>query len=438
MMKQIFKAVLVPTLAVMTSGSALALGLGAATGQAILGVPLRIEIVLIGSEGGIPALDCFSLRPPQAEIAGTYVLRNAQLQVFGEPGRARLLVSSASAVQEPVVEFAVAVGCGFGLSKDYLLLAEEPSRLTAPALPTLQTAATPTESVPAWATPRPSTPPAPPPGEALARVGTAPNLTTLARRNYPLQPKAREKFVRMMLLANPGLKSGETPIDSGTELQVPAGLPLRRQAAQPPGGKPATSASATSRPIATAPQTPAASKPAEIAAKPRQDLLVLGAPAERNRTPGELLAEAERLGTILLEQIQAQDAVAERIGKLDDTLGELKKRYLDLSDRLNRIEAERQAEKLASKPASLDFFELLMAVLAGGLIGALSLYLFNRRQFQRGLGSLPDATSWRPSTADPSPPAPLAKDDFDFSVTTPPIPPDHMERLAQTIKKVAP
>ncbi|MCX7174057.1 MAG: hypothetical protein NT159_09050 [Proteobacteria bacterium] len=484
MMKAITGICLGFTLTVVTAGSALALGLGNAVGQAILGAPLQIEISLIGSEAGIPALDCFNLRSPQTEIASTYVLRNAQLQVLGEPGRARLVVSSSSPVQEPVVEFAVAVGCGFGLSRDYLLLAEEPGRIASPVLPTLQPAATILEAttiLPPQTKQAVAKPPAPPPGENLLRIASAHSLSALARQNYPLQPKAREKFVRMMLAANPYLKSGETLIDSDTEFRMPPGLPLRRQGSRPPGGQSTANDSAASRPHVLPLQTAVAEKLAGSVSKSRQDHLVVGAAAERNRNPAELLAEAERLAAILSEQTQAQDAVAERIGKLDNTINELKKQYIGLTDRLNRIEAERQAEKLASKPASLDFIELLLAVLAGGLMGALSLYLVNRRQLQRGAGTTP-ATSAAPlitpRAAQPaSPPnelmdfnlplaresdatlqvsqehgtgtpaanipasqnlAPEAQHDFDFSSTAPPGSNDQVERVAETIKKVSP
>lgn len=439
-MKAVGGIILSLALSALAAQGALALGLGNTTGQAILGAPLRIEIALIGSEAGVPAIDCFNLRPPQAAIASTYVLRNAQLQLRGEPGRASLVVSSSSPVQEPVLEFALAVGCGFGLSKDYLLLAEEPGRLAAPVLPTLQPAASvaePAKVSPAQAKLPPATTPAPPPGGSLLRVPAALTLAALARQNYPLQPKAREKFQRMMLSANRELENGESLIASGSELRVPPGLPVRRQGSRPP--VPPRSQSATTDSVAAVSrQAPAANKPPGDIAGSRQDLLVVGAAAGRRQNPAELLAEAERLARILLEQTQAQDAVAEKIGKLDDTLAEIKKHYVEQTNRLNQIEAERRAEKLAPKPASVDFVELLLAVLAGGLIGALSLYLFNRRQLQPGNDAVRPMAGMPVATPDESTrTAEAAQEDFDFCLTAPSFPLAREEAGPQTIAKAA-
>lgn len=464
---------LILALSSLTTGSSFALGLGNASGQAILGAPLRIEIALIGSEAGIPAIDCFNLRPPQAEIASSYVLRNAQFQVLGEPGRARLAVTSSAPVQEPVVEFAVAIGCGFELSKDYLLLTEEPGRLISPVPPTAQPAATIT--APSKLQPAQARPPAPASGESTLRIVAPLSLAALAQQKYPLQPKAREKFLRMMLLANPGLRSGEALIETGTELQVPPGLPLRREGSRPPAAKLGDAA------VSLVPlQTPGTGKTAGAIAKPQRDRLVVGAAAERRQNPAELLAEAERLAAILVDQTKTQEAYAERIGKLDDTLSELKKHYSVLSDRLNRIEAERQAEKLAAKPVSLDLLELLLTVVGGGLIGALSLYLFNRRHLRRGFAAVPSSRStdlgmpdagrpippakeledfdlqWmKPAStstggtaaqdssagtpgADTTPSTPPAQNDFDFSLTVPSPTPIREETLPKSIEKASP
>ena len=110
------------------TGNALALGLGNLSGQAILGQPLLIEIPLLGSDSLAPSADCFKIRHPLMEIENAYVLRNAQLQLLGERGRYRLVVTTSAPVREPVIEFGVAVGCGFEISRDYLLLSSEPTK----------------------------------------------------------------------------------------------------------------------------------------------------------------------------------------------------------------------------------------------------------------------------------------------------------------------
>lgn len=368
-----------------TTSCALALGLGNISGQPILGQPLLIEIPLLGTDEGIPPLECFRIRPPSAEIESAFVLRNAQLQIQGERNHAKLILASASAVHEPVIEFGLAVGCGFALSKDYLLLTAEPSRIALPSQP-IKLPALVTEESSGKLTDisKPPQPALPVPSTAkLLRIEGEATLTDLARQRYPLQPKAREKFIRMMAQANPDLIQADGLIAAGSELQVPSGLPVRRQGAYRPQPKPAP---ATDQPVIqpappASPQTASAKKPAATSAKPHHDLLVLGAPGQRNAA--ELLAEAERLTTILIEQTTAQNAAAEKITQLEDTLNAMKKNINGLENRINTIEAERQAEKLAPKPVSLDFVELLLAVLAGGAVGGLTLHFYNRIQSRR-------------------------------------------------------
>ena len=365
------------------TGSALALGLGNVSGQPVLGQPLLIEIPLLGTDEGVPPLECFGIRPPSAEIESAFVLRSAQLQIQGERNHAKLIIASASAVREPVIEFGLTVGCGFALSKDYLLLPAEPSRIALPSQPIRLPAAASEES-PGKLTDIPKPPravlPATATGNRLRIEGQA-TLTELAKQRYPLQPKAREKFMRMMAQANPDLLQADGIIAAGSELQVPPGLPERRRGAYRP-----QFAAATDRPLSqpappVSPQTGGAKRPAAASAKPHHDLLVLGPPGQRNAA--ELLAEAERLTTILIEQTTAQNAAAEKITQLEETLSALKKNIIGLEHRLNAIEVERQAEKLAPKPVSLDFVELLLAVLAGGAIGGLTLHFYNRIRSRR-------------------------------------------------------
>ena len=418
-MKKIFRTCLRFVLPMVTTGSAIALGLGNASGPVIIGQPVRIEISLIGSDAGVPSIECFNLRAPQSEIAGSYVLHNAQLQLLTESGQASLVVTSSAPVQEPVLEFALAVGCGFALSKDYLLLSDEPGRVASASLPTVQPTAAlaPSSNLsPAPAKPQASSPPVDRAADAMLRLTSTLSLATLARQKYPLQPKAREKFIRMMLLANPGVTSGDSLIESGIELKVPPGLPIRRLGAPTSRVKPPPADPALLTRPAVPLRSPAGDDATPPASKPRKDVLVLGAAVERNRNPAELLAEAERLAAILLDQSKAQDALMEKTGKLDDTLKEFKTHFIGMTDRLNKIEAERQAEKLAPKPPSLDFLELLVAVLAGGLMGALGLFFFNRRQAQRGTGSAPRPTSALPASPLAAAPTPQRKvlDDIDL------------------------
>jgi hypothetical protein len=382
-------------------GNAWGLGLGEATGQVVIGQPLRVEIPLLGTDGNQFASSCFRVRPPVADIGNEFALRNGSIQVVGERGATKLVVTTATPIREPLIGFAIAAGCGFELSKDYVLLTIFPNDSGAEvALP--QPAQRPTlpgttVSAPA-APPAPSTAPtvapvtarpallaaarrtAPPPKTMAAtssdqtlRVDADATLEDLARQRYPLQPKARKKFMRMMAEANPGLSTNDAVIAAGSELQVPKGLPQRRTG-------PYLEEGATAKPAqVAAPAT--ASSPVAKPAPAGKDRLVVGGGGEMSEA--KLLAEAERLTTILIEQTKFQDAVTETITKLEGTYSKLQKHYASLDNRVNRIEAERLAEKQAPKPASFDFFELLLAVLSGGVIGGLLLYVFQRQQMRR-------------------------------------------------------
>jgi hypothetical protein len=366
------------TVALAMGGSALALGLGNVAGQPVLGQALLLEIPLLGTDEGVPALECFRIRPPSAEIESGFVLRNAQIQIQTERNQARLILTSASAVREPVIEFSLAVGCGFGLSKDYLLLTAEPSQITLPSQPA-KPATLPTSEPPAVKTDAVK----PQKAEALAVSTTTTlrpvadvTLEKLARQRYPLQPKAREKFIRMMRQANPDLANLGDLIAAGSELHIPPGLPLRREN----GNKPESKAATELNPAAgqPAPTTRAAVlKPA----KPNRDMLVLGHSGQKSAA--ELLSEAERLTILLVEQTNAQTAAAEKLTQLEDRFKDLQKHAQLLENRIQAIEVARQAEKLAPKPASFDFFELLLAILAGGALGGLSLYFYSRIQSRR-------------------------------------------------------
>jgi len=360
------------------SNTALALGLGNVSGQPVLGQPLLLEIPLLGTDEGIPALECFKVRPPAAEIESGFVLRNAQIQIQNERNQARLVLTSASAVREPVLEFGLAVGCGFGLSKDYLLLTAEPLKIALPTQPTAPVIPT-VSSEPTVAKTDALEPRKPESStSSTLRLVADVTLEQLARQRYPLQPKAREKFIRMMMQANPDIEKADNLITADAELQIPPGLPVQRRNANRPESKTV----AVPKPSAVQP----AAEPRVVAAvakpvKPNRDILVLGHSGQRSAA--ELLSEAERLTALLAEQTNAQMAAADKLTQLEDSYKALQKRAGLLENRINAIEAERQAEKLAPKPASFDFLELLLAVLVGGALGGLSLYFYTRFQFRR-------------------------------------------------------
>lgn len=355
---------------------ALAIGLGNPSGAVVLGQPLRIEIPLLGAVGELPASDCFRVRPAQVPTGAGYALKAARIEVVGASGQARLLVSTTAPLREPVIEFGITVSCGFDLTKDYVLLGSPPMMApvaAAPALPavpaTAAAVAAPPSKVPSAATTL----------EPSSQVVSDTTLAALAQRNYPLQPKAREKYVRMMSEANPELDAA-TPIGAGTQLSIPAGLPLRRIGPYRPEAKAGTPAAAPA-PAAVARSTAADGvAPPRIAALPARDVLRLG--VAPSRSPAELLAEAERLAEVLVQQTQMQDEIAESLTRLEGTFNGLKQHYVSMEARLASIEAERLAEKAAAKSRSQvnGLAELLLAVLAGGALGGLGLHAYKKRR----------------------------------------------------------
>ncbi|HEX8989439.1 MAG TPA: hypothetical protein VF816_15890, partial [Rhodocyclaceae bacterium] len=218
-------------IALLLAGHASAFEMGQPSGRAVLGQSLRIEIPLSGVEGPPPASSCFRLRQPQIDVGNDFVARSGRVEVVSERGRIKLLVTTAMPLREPVIGFVVAAGCEFGLSREYTLLvglpaAVEAPRIEPPAAPARTQAAEPARSIAATA--------APADGELTLRQ--------MAREKYPTQPRARERYMRMMLKANPELGGRDEPIAAGTELQSPPGLPERRTAQQRPAAETAAEA----------------------------------------------------------------------------------------------------------------------------------------------------------------------------------------------------
>ena len=374
-------------IALLLAESAFALGLGEASGRAVLGQPLRLEIPIVGGDGGASAKSCFRLRAPRAEVGNDFAARNARIDIVG----AKLVVTTTTAVTEPVIGFAVEASCA-GLARDYVLLVGLPS--APPVAPVVETprAAAPAEPVQAAKAPAEKT--ALP--DNVMRIGTPVTLEALAQQKYPLQPKAREKFIRMMVAANAGLTSGDAPIAAGTELRVPPGLPQRRVG--PYLGE--TKAAPPQKHAAA--ETTAAAAPAKTAAsaKASKDRLVLGAAAESNES--KLLAEAERLANILVEQNKTQEDMTANLAKIEADYSDLRKQFVEMQTRLARIEAERAAEKQAAADSrTSQLIELLVAVLGGGAVGGIGLHLFQRRRAQRKADAEIDVLA-------DDPPAPVA------------------------------
>lgn len=353
-------------LALLLAGNANAFELGQASGRATLGQPLRLEIPLSGIDGQIPAPSCFRLRQPSSDVGSDFAARNGRIEVINDHGRVKLVVTTSVAVRDPVIGFAVAAGCEFGLSREYTMLVGFP---TAPAVETVRTEA------PAAPAPR---------AEPAARAPGETTLNDMARAKYPSQPRARERYIRMMLKANPELSDRDVPIAAGTELREPQGLPERRTGpyrAKAPAAPAEAAEAPQSRTVAAEPPPmPApAPKPQQRAAKKGNDRLVLGTAPETRESV--LLAEAERLTNVLLEQSKTQEEMVASIATLEANYNKLHEELITMQAQLAHAEAERiEAQKAADYSRFAKTLDLVVAVLGGGALGGIVLRLFERRR----------------------------------------------------------
>lgn len=343
-----------------------AIGLGSPSGTPTLGRPLRLEIPLIGHAGPPLAADCFQLSPVPGGADELYFPRRARAFVETPQGKPVVIVA-ANDVSQPVVEFRLTITCGTSLTRDFTLLT---------MLPLLEAPKTAAPQQPQPPTIRPaSPPPAPATGDVLRANGDT-NLEALAREKYPNQPKAREKFKRMMQAANsslipPGEGFDLTPIPGGTELAIPKGLPERRYGpyvaptSATPRPQPAVQAT-TLPPAKTSPIQSAESAPKK--APPSQDRLVLDAAAAPPMSEAEASADQARLEAIHAEQVKAQEALDERIARAQETFAEIKEYVLQTEARIRALE-ERNREQ-ERRAAEAQVWQLAAAVLVGGILGA--------------------------------------------------------------------
>ena len=112
---------LLPVLLTALSGAAYALGLGELRGQPSLGEHLRLEIDILGE--GKAGLDATCFRLVQPSRGGDLPwLKKASLSI--RKGKPPVLeIRNDMALREPVTQVAVQVGCGYDVSREYVVLA---------------------------------------------------------------------------------------------------------------------------------------------------------------------------------------------------------------------------------------------------------------------------------------------------------------------------
>lgn len=101
--------------------SAVAAGLGELRGQPVLGERLRVEIDIIGADRRYPEASCFRLVRPSANN-DLPSLQAASLSVRGSKVPV-LEIRSTAILRDPVMQIGIQLGCGYEISRDYVLLA---------------------------------------------------------------------------------------------------------------------------------------------------------------------------------------------------------------------------------------------------------------------------------------------------------------------------
>lgn len=124
-----------PIVLLALSGKVGAVGLGELRGQPVLGQGLQLEVSLLGAEKLALEASCFRLVQP-SDGGDLPWLKKASL-AFRKGAPPVLEIRSAEPLREPILQLAVKLGCGYEVSRDYVLMASPaiPGMLRAEPLP---------------------------------------------------------------------------------------------------------------------------------------------------------------------------------------------------------------------------------------------------------------------------------------------------------------
>jgi len=355
------------TAGLLYAPAALAIGLGPAKGEPVIGEPLAVEIGLIEAENIAP--ECFQISPSPSGTDDQYFPPQARVALSGANDKVSVTVR-AGEVKQPVVEFRLTLGCGAKVSRDYVFLAapsralrHEPARTATPSTP--------------------STPLAPPPVASQAKQTRAPlSLDALAQERYPQQPKAREKFKKMLRAANPAIfanTSDDQAFAAAVEtLRFPDNLPQRRYGPYVPPGKAPPPKPPEVKPAAPPEAAPSVSV---APAKPTQDRLSIaagpGGDADAAPASPAEIAVTEKAQA----SFAAQDELTARLSQAEATYVQLKHLVLRMEARMDELEAERDRLKRENaQQAENATMKLVLAILFGGVLGALAISAYQYRR----------------------------------------------------------
>lgn len=203
-------------LALLGAGDAAALGLGEITVLSRLGERLRAEVPLVESSSeNRAAADCFRLASIAEADAELPALARGKITLERTGGRARLLITSDRAIQEPALQLSVRVGCGAELVRSYALLID-PAPGDAAVLPPGTPLSFREQSAPANAAS---------PGRNAWQPAAGESARSLAQSLFPRQQAAQRRFLRDIQAANPDINlgpQGDASLPAGAALRLPA------------------------------------------------------------------------------------------------------------------------------------------------------------------------------------------------------------------------
>ena len=328
-----------------------ALTLGRVHGAALIGQPLSVSVEIQLDAGEDVAALCLDAEVFQADVrqdAGRVRL----LVETATAGTARVRLTSSALIEEPVVSFNLRTGCGQKTMRRYVLLADLPGEVAAPAAPLVLPVAAPA-------------PPASGPSLALAEalVASAPEkpvvvpaVTPVASAKISKPTPAKPRVQRRAHARDAKLRRG---VAASKRSAAPVKAPAKAPVTRPAGGPHLKLDALALLPDRAASAAPAAALPA---------------------TPEALLNSQK------VQQLEGD------VKALRDSAAKSEATLVDLKARLQKAEAER-------RPAGLVYG--LVALLLASVLAAVSLWLRQRRT----LSGAPDWWSAAAANGAPMPPA---------------------------------
>ena len=279
---------LLPFLCLLT-GEAQALGLGKLTVLSHLGARFEAEVQLLEvTAEKRPLAECFRLGQSAGEDAEVPLLTRARVSVEQRGGGLRLRIVSDQPINEPLLQLNLRAGCGAEVNRNYLLLIDPPRTRMPQGLQELPGAR------------------GAPVGETTARPPTTAGAPLNAQNSRP--PRS--------------------PL--GAAVSPPAfahdEAPPRAQPAREPLRKLSVGGGATDRLLLSSDSESARWQPEDdlpLRLSTRLSTQLLGRTSEERRS---ILRIEYKLLSALYTQAEQQLAVAERLRRLDATLGELAKK----------------------------------------------------------------------------------------------------------------